>query len=430
MTPGVSVANSPAVRIAVIGLGYVGLPLAVAFARHFSVVGFDIDKRRIGELARGHDRTGEIDSPMLKASTCRFTASSPDMTGCDLFVITVPTPVDEAQRPDLGAVRSAAEIVGRVLAKGAIVVLESTVAPGTTEEVCGPILARISGLASGKDFHLGYSPERINPGDREHTVERITKVVAGDTPETARRLAEIYGAITSGGTFVARSIRTAEAAKVIENAQRDINIAFINEVALIFERAGLSIHDVLDASATKWNFLRFSPGLVGGHCIGVDPYYLAEFARTQGYHPEIVLAGRRINDAMGDQVAGRIAAVHSKGGRALVLGFTFKENVPDLRNSKVIDVVRGLERRGFAVDVHDPFADAEEARHHHAVLLLPDLETAQGYDVLVGAVGHRPYTAFTSADFHRLVRAGGLVADLKGIWRKTELPPSLARWQL
>ncbi|MBM3542758.1 MAG: nucleotide sugar dehydrogenase, partial [Alphaproteobacteria bacterium] len=278
---------------------------------------------------------------------------------------------------------------------------------------------------------LGYSPERINPGDREHTVERITKVVAGENKETADALARVYGAITSGGVFLARDIRTAEAAKVIENAQRDINIAFVNEVAMIFGRAGLSIHDVLDASATKWNFLRFTPGLVGGHCIGVDPYYLAEFAQRLGHHPEVILAGRRINDAMGDHLAACIAAAWGGiAGRALVLGLTFKENVPDLRNSKVVDLVAGLAKRGLAVDIHDAHADKAEAKRDYGIDLMGDLDAARGYDVVVAAVAHSAYVRLDDAALARLVTPGGLVADVKGIWRARALPASLRRWQL
>ena len=418
-------------RIAVVGLGYVGLPLAVAFARHFDVTGYDIDRARVAELARGHDRTGEVADAALAASRCRFTAEEPDIAGAGIFVITVPTPVDGTNRPDLRAVEAAAAAVGRRIAKGGIVVLESTVAPGTTEDVVGPIVGQVSGLSRGRDFFLGYSPERINPGDREHTVERITKVVAGENKEAAEALARVYGAVTSGGVFLAKDIRTAEAAKVIENAQRDINIAFVNEVAMIFGRAGLSIHDVLDASATKWNFLRFTPGLVGGHCIGVDPYYLAEFAQRLGHHPEVILAGRRINDAMGDHLAACIAAAWGgTAGRALVLGLTFKENVPDLRNSKVVDLVAGLAKRGLAVDVHDAHADKAEAKREYGIDLMADLGAARGYDVMVAAVAHSAYVGLGDAALARLVAPGGLVADVKGIWRARALPASLRRWQL
>ncbi|MCX7355255.1 MAG: nucleotide sugar dehydrogenase [Alphaproteobacteria bacterium] len=417
-------------NIAVVGLGYVGLPLAVALAKCFPVVGFDVDASRVAELSRGHDRTREVTEERLTAARCRFTSRPEDMAGCDVFILTVPTPVDRDNRPDLGAVRAACATVGKVIGKGAIVVLESTVAPGVTEEVCGPAVASVSGLICGRDFFLGYSPERINPGDREHTVERITKVVAGQTPETAQALKDVYGAITTGGVFIARDIRTAEAAKVIENAQRDINIAFINEVSMIFARAGISIHDVLDASATKWNFLRFTPGLVGGHCIGVDPFYLAEFAQRVGHHPEIILAGRRINDGMGDHFAGSISAAAGNGASILVLGLTFKENVPDLRNSKVVDLVEGLRRRGHTVDVHDPHADPAAAKDEYGIALLPTLDNAGPYGAIVGAVPHDEYRVFDLVRFGRLLASGGLVADIKGMWRMAALPPAARRWQL
>ncbi len=423
-------------RIAIIGLGYVGIPLAVALARHFPVVGFDIKTKRVAELKGGVDRTGEVDSPVLRASSMIFTDRAADMAGADIFIVTVPTPVDAEDRPDLGPVRSACETVGGVLGQGAIVVLESTVYPGVTEDICGPILEKASGLKCGRDFFLGYSPERVNPGDRTHTVERITKVISGQTPEVTERLAAVYGAITEGGVFRARDIRTAEAAKVIENAQRDINIAFINEVTQIFQKAGLSIFDVLAAANTKWNFLDFRPGLVGGHCIGIDPFYLARWAQDMGHNPEIILAGRRLNDAMGDFVAERIdarlAELFPKGGAGdiLVLGLTFKEDVPDLRNSRIVDIVKGLAGRGHTVRVHDPMADPEEAKEYYGVDLLTSLDGAQGYACVVGAVRHRAYLALTPAILARLVRPGGLVADVKGLWRDMALPEGLHRWQL
>ena len=413
-------------KICVVGLGYVGLPLAVALSRHFPVIGFDSDPARVAELAAGRDRTGEVDPAAFAG--LEITADAAALAGRDVFIVAVPTPVDAANRPDLGAVLEAAEAVGRALRPGAIVVLESTVYPGVTEEVFGPALAAASGLASGRDFSLGYSPERINPGDRAHTVERITKVVAGQTPEVTRTLEEIYGTV-AGRVFVARDIKTAEAAKVIENAQRDINIAFVNEVAAIVGRMGLSIHDVLDAAETKWNFLPFRPGLVGGHCIGVDPFYLAHAARAAGHDPEIILAGRRINDAMGGELAGRIAeAVGEAGARVLVLGLTFKENVPDLRNSKVVDLVNGLGARGLEVAVHDPLAVPEEAARLYGIELVTDL--AGPYDALVGAVAHAQYRSFAAAELAALLRPDGLVADIKGMWRGLELPPGLRRWQL
>ncbi|MGE5548216.1 MAG: nucleotide sugar dehydrogenase [Solirubrobacterales bacterium] len=420
-------------KIAVIGLGYVGLPLAVAIARHFPTIGMDISGPRVDELHRGFDRTGEVEAPALRASTIHLTTAIEDCRGADVYIVTVPTPVTADNRPDLRPVESACRSVGSVLEKGRrqVVVFESTVYPGVTEDICGPLLEAVSGLKAGVDFFLGYSPERINPGDRQHTVERITKVVAGQTPEVTDLLARIYGSVTSGGVFRAASIKVAEAAKVIENAQRDINIAFINEVTMIFQRLGLSVYDVLEASATKWNFLNFRPGLVGGHCIGVDPFYLAQCAQDNGHHPEIILAGRRINDGMGAYVAEQVdARLDRKPARILVLGLTFKENVPDLRNTKVIDVVRALEGLGHAVEVHDPMADPDEARHEYDLALKASLDGAAGYDCVVGAVPHDAYVAFGPETLATLVRQGGLVADIKGMWRETELPAGLRSWTL
>jgi UDP-N-acetyl-D-galactosamine dehydrogenase len=418
--------------ICVIGLGYVGLPLAVALAKSFPTTGFDISRRRIEELGQGIDRTGEVEADRLKASKLKVTADAAGIAGLDIYIITVPTPIDSANHPDLGALRSACAVVGKAMGRGAIVVVESTVYPGVTEDICGPDLAAASGLVCGKDFFLGYSPERINPGDREHTVDKVIKVVAGQTPEVLDRLAGIYGAVTSGGIFRAASIKAAEAAKVIENAQRDINIAFLNEVTVIFNRMGLSIYDVLAAARTKWNFLPFTPGLVGGHCIGVDPFYLAECSQRLGHHPEVILAGRRINDSMAtyvtEQIARRlVASGRGAAARVLVLGLTFKENVPDLRNSKVADIVRELKGWGFGVDVHDPLAYADEARHEYGIELLPNLDGPGGYDCVVGAVLH---DAYRNIDVARLLRDGGLVADIKGLWRGRPIPAGAQRWQL
>ena len=408
----------------------------MALAKHFPVVGFDVKSERVCQLKRGLDSTGEVDSDVLRTSSLVLTVSLADTAGSDIFIVTVPTPVDSDDRPDLGAVRSACEMVGGVMSKGAIVVLESTVYPGVTEEFCGPILENISGLICRKDFFLGYSPERVNPGDREHTVERITKVVSGQTPEVTDKLAEIYGAITSGGVFRARNIRTAEAAKVIENAQRDINIAFVNEVTQIFQKADLSVFDVLEAASTKWNFLGFQPGLVGGHCIGIDPFYLARWAQDNGHDPEIILAGRRINDGMGAFVADRVDQIlngpssNDAKGNILVLGLTFKEDVPDLRNSRVVDIIERLRDLGYGVQVHDPMADPDEAREFYAVELLESLGEANGYSCVIGAVAHRAYREFSAASFSNFLQPGGLVADVKGMWRGLELPEGLRRWQL
>jgi UDP-N-acetyl-D-glucosamine/UDP-N-acetyl-D-galactosamine dehydrogenase len=422
-------------KIAVIGLGYVGLPLAVHLARHYPVTGLDIDSRRVEELKTGQDRTNEIDSGVLRASALDITDQISAIENADVFIVTVPTPVDNNNAPDLTAVRGASKLVGGVLKKGDIVVYESTVYPGVTEDVAGPALEAASGLVCGTDFFLGYSPERINPGDKEHTVDKITKVVAGQNDDVTKILSEIYGRLTSGGIFVAKDIRTAEAAKVIENAQRDINIAFINEVTTIFQKMDLSVHDVLEAAGTKWNFLKFSPGLVGGHCIGVDPFYLAHSATALGLHPEIILAGRRINDGMGKYVANCIAEElaqrdNGNGARILVLGLTFKENVPDLRNSRVIDIIRELETRGFQVDVHDAYADTIQAQSIFDVSLMPSLDDASGYDCVLGAVPHQPYVEFDATRFETLLNDNGLVADVKGMWRTLELPDQIGRWQL
>jgi UDP-N-acetyl-D-galactosamine dehydrogenase len=400
-------------RISVIGLGYVGLPLAVGLSRRFDTVGFDISAERIEELKSGIDRTGEVEQDELRASPMTLTARPSEMKGSDLFIVTVPTPVDDANRPDLSLVLSACETVGKVIAKGATVVFESTVYPGVTEDVCGPALAKVSGV---------------------HTLSKITKVIAGQTPEVVEKLAAAYGAVTEAGVFVARNIRTAEAAKVIENAQRDINIAFINEITQIFQKLGISAYDVLEAAKTKWNFLDFRPGLVGGHCIGVDPFYLAHCAQKVGHNPEIILAGRRINDGMGTYVAERVAKLltNPEPGRKdiLVLGLTFKENVPDLRNSKVVDVVTGLRMYGHRITVHDPFADPREARAHYHIELAPHLPAERRFDCLVGAVAHREYCAFDAQAITGLLKPGGLVADVKGMWRKIALPDTIQRWEL
>jgi len=423
-------------EIAVVGLGYVGLPVALALSRRYSVTGFDAQAERISELRRGYDRTREVDVAELAGARLRLAEDAAEIAGCDIYVVAVPTPVDDGKRPDLDLLLAACRSVGEGLKRGALVVFESTVYPGVTERVCGPALESASGLACGCDFFLGYSPERVNPGDKEHAVSRITKVIAGQTLEATAILAEMYGTLTTGGVYVARDIMTAEAAKVIENAQRDINIAFVNEVTEILRGLDLSTHDVLDAAATKWNFLDFRPGLVGGHCIGVDPYYLAEVARSLGHEPEIVLAGRRINDRMGARVADWIAAELAElfpGGQGvdiLVLGLTFKEDIPDLRNSKIVDVISGLEARGHRVRTHDPLADPTEARELYGVELLADLDSARDYQCLIGAVAHAEYRTFAPETFTRLVQPGGLVADIKGMWRQASLAEGLHRWQL
>ena len=429
-------------KICVIGLGYVGLPLAVVLARHYQVTGYDVDGGRLAELREGYDITGEVSSSDLDSCAMKLSDDPDDLASYDIYIVTVPTPVDETNEPDLSALRAACGVVGKAMAKGAVVVFESTVYPGVTEEVCGTELAAAAGLKCGKDFFLGYSPERVNPGDKEHRVDKIAKIVAGQTPEVTATLEEIYGNVTRSGVFTARDIKTAEAAKVIENAQRDINIAFINEVSQIFQNLGLSVQDVLDAATTKWNFLPFKPGLVGGHCIGVDPFYLAHCAKEVGHHPEIILAGRRINDGMGGFIAERIdAALRSedkdkdKTARILMLGLTFKENVPDLRNSKVIDVIRRLCELGHEVTVHDPLADAAQAKALYGVELYTeeDVSKAGGngaFDCVVGAVAHDLYGRLSSESFAQMVAPGGLVADIKGLWRHIDLPGGVRRWDL
>ncbi len=419
-------------RIVVVGLGYVGLPLAVAMAKKFNVTGFDISEDRITELRGGVDRTGEVTRENLEASSIALTTKPEDIKDAAIYIVTVPTPVTDDNSPDLGPVRSSCELLGPLLTRGAIVVFESTVYPGVTEELCGPVLEEKSGLKCGEDFFLGYSPERINPGDREHTIDKITKVIAGQTSEATDILADLYGAVTTGGTYAAASIRVAEAAKVIENAQRDINIAFINEITMIFQKLGISVYDVLEAAGTKWNFLNFTPGLVGGHCIGVDPFYLAERARQINHDPRIILSGRAINDSMADFIAERVCAQLSGEGKILVLGLTFKENCPDLRNTKVIDLIQGLRRRGFTVDVHDAAADPLEARKFYNIDLVPSLDELKDHDyaAVMGVVSHDAYKSITGSDLERLLEPGGLIADVKAMWRDMEKPEHLRKWQL
>jgi UDP-N-acetyl-D-galactosamine dehydrogenase len=421
-------------RIVVIGLGYVGLPLAVALARKFETIGFDIDEKRVAELRASHDRTREVDAQALRESRLELTTADKDCAGADVYIVTVPTPVDQANRPDLDAVMSATRMVAGVIdaRRRPTIVYESTVYPGVTEELCGPEIERVSGLRRGSDFRLGYSPERINPGDREHTIDKITKVIAGEDAEIVEQLAQIYGAVTSGGVFRASSIKAAEAAKAIENAQRDINIAFINEVTQIFSKIGVSVWDVLAAARTKWNFLAFEPGLVGGHCIGVDPYYLSHLAHQVGHDPQVILAGRSTNDGMGSWIADtlhdRRRRQNNAAGRALVLGLTFKENIPDLRNSRSFDLVRRLQWLGYDVEVADPIAAAEEIEREHGLQVSePD---GRSYDLVVGAVAHRAYRELADDRLAALVAPGGTLADLKGMWRDRSLDPSLDRWTL
>jgi UDP-N-acetyl-D-galactosamine dehydrogenase len=418
-------------RIVVIGLGYVGLPLAVALARNFDVIGLDIDRRRIEELREGRDRTNEVEPEALIGSGLRVTGEAAECAGADIYIVTVPTPVDEAKQPDLRPVIGATKAVAQLLdpERQPIVVYESTVYPGVTDEICGPLIEQDSGLVRGRDFFLGYSPERINPGDREHTVDRIVKVVAGENEEVTERLADLYGKVTSAGVFRARSIKAAEAAKVIENAQRDINIAFMNEITQIFSKLDISIWDVLEAAGTKWNFLRFQPGLVGGHCIGVDPYYLSYRAQQLGQDPQVILSGRSINDRMGSWVADQLHTRRRRTGKALVMGLTFKENVPDLRNSRVIDLIERLRWLGHDVTVHDPLADPAEARHEYGI----DLDgngLGGSYDLVVVAVPHAAYEELSDQRLSALVAEGGLLADLKNIYGARQLDPTIGRWTL
>jgi UDP-N-acetyl-D-galactosamine dehydrogenase len=413
--------NAGNARVAVVGLGYVGLPLAVALSGQFETVGLDVDMRRITELAGGHDRTGEIARERLQASDLALLGRPEACPPCDFYIVTVPTPIDGANRPDLRMVEAASRTVGAMLPAAVadgrvpVVVYESTVYPGVTEEICATLLEAASGLDCGKDFFLGYSPERINPGDKEHTIDKITKVVAGQTPEVLDRVAELYGSITSGGVFRAASIKAAEAAKVIENAQRDINIAFMNEITQIFSAMDISVWDVLAAARTKWNFLPFAPGLVGGHCIGVDPYYLSHRAEQLGLDPRVILSGRGINDTMADWVGKKLhRARGGQPGSVLILGLTFKENIPDLRNSKVADLVCTLGRLGHAVTVHDAHADAGEAMHEYGIPLIAEAFEKR-YDLVVLAVPHRAYLDMGTQALRRLVADGGILADLKGV---------------
>ena len=420
------------VNIALIGLGYVGLPLAVEFAKHFPVAGFDINESRIAELRAGTDSTLEVENEALQSVLATanplnaesgapglfVTADVDEIAKATIYIVTVPTPTDKHNRPVLTPLIRASETVGKVLKKGDIVIYESTVYPGATEEDCVPVLERVSGLAFNRDFFAGYSPERINPGDKEHTVAKIKKVTSGSTPESARMIDELYGKVITAGTHLASSIRVAEAAKVIENSQRDINIAFVNELAMIFNRMGIDTLDVLEAAGTKWNFLPFRPGLVGGHCIGVDPYYLAQKAQEYGYHPEIILAGRRLNDNMGRYVASEVVKLmisknlKAKGSKVLMLGITFKENCPDIRNTRAVDIVAELREYGTEVEIYDPWANPAEVQHEYGLVCI-DAPAEGAYDAIILAVAH---AAFADLAIGKL-RSGdnAVVYDVKGV---------------
>jgi UDP-N-acetyl-D-galactosamine dehydrogenase len=414
------------IKIAVIGLGYVGLPLARLFATKYSVVGFDINQSRINSLKLGNDSTLEIDAASLKkvllnspsdAIGLYCTSSIEEIATCNYFIVTVPTPVDKNNRPDLNPLYKSSETVGKVLKKGDIVIYESTVYPGVTEEECVPVLEKISGLQFNVDFYAGYSPERINPGDKEHTVDKILKVTSGSTPEIGQKVNQLYQSVITAGTHLAPSIKVAEAAKVIENSQRDINIAFVNELAKIFNLLKMDTQAVLEAAGTKWNFLPFKPGLVGGHCIGVDPYYLAQKAQENGYHPEIILAGRRLNDSMGEYVASQVVKLMIKkeviinGASLLMLGITFKENCPDVRNTKIVDVIQALEDYGIKVSIYDPWANSEEVLHEYG-LLTSQQQPTNTFDAIVLGVAH---TEFLNLNFNPLKNKNCIVYDVKGI---------------
>ena len=423
-------------KIAVVGLGYVGLPLAVAFAKHFPVIGFDINPSRIEELKQGIDRTNEVETEDILNPNIVYTTDETLLREADIVIVTVPTPTDKYKNPDLRFLKSATQTVGRNLKNGTIVVYESTVFPGCTEEVCVPILEEESGLTWKRDFFVGYSPERINPGDKKHRLENIVKVVAGDTPQTAQKLAEIYSKVVKAGVHVAPSIKVAEAAKVIENTQRDINIALMNELAMLFDKLGIDTRDVLEAAGTKWNFLKFEPGLVGGHCIPEDPYYLAYKAREIGFHPQLILAGRRINDYTPIFVAQKVVKLLIKAGKVvqnskiLVMGITFKENVPDVRNSKVVDLIKELEDYGIRVSVHDPIADPEEVRRYYGIDLIKDLKENAPYDGIVVAVKHKEFLNLKPEHFKELVGENPVFVDIKAIYPKEEFSKSFLYWRL
>ena len=416
-------------KIAIIGLGYVGLPLARLFATKYSVVGFDINEKRISELQQGKDVTLEIEDDVLKAvlkdspdsiNGLYCSTNIDDIKDCNYYVVTVPTPIDKNNRPDLTPLYKSSETVGKVLKKGDIVIYESTVYPGATEDECVPILEKISGLKFNSDFFAGYSPERINPGDKEHTVDKILKVTAGSTPEIGTKVNNLYASIITAGTHLAPTIKVAEAAKVIENSQRDINIAFVNELAKIFNLMNIDTHAVLEAAGTKWNFLPFKPGLVGGHCIGVDPYYLAQKAQEVGYHPEIILAGRRVNDSMGQYVASEVVKMMLKndikvnGAKILMLGITFKENCPDVRNTKIVDVIKHLKEYGLDITIYDPWANPDEVEHEYNLVTTSSLPKEK-FDTIILGVSHNE---FLDINFNTILNSKGLIYDVKGILPK------------
>ncbi len=421
-------------KIAVVGLGYVGLPLAVAFGKQAHVIGFDVKEARVAELQRHEDRTNEVEPEDLRQSDVAYSSDPAILKQADFFIIAVPTPIDQANLPDLSPLDKASRAVGPHLKKGDIVVFESTVYPGVTEDFCAPILEETSGLRCGEDFFLGYSPERINPGDKVHTLENIVKIVSGQTPEVLDIVAAVYELVVKAGVHRAATIKTAEAAKVIENTQRDLNIALINELSMIFDRMGIDTLSVLEAAGTKWNFLNFRPGLVGGHCIGVDPYYLTYKASELGYHPQVILAGRRINDGMGKVVAEKTikllaqAGINPHGARVGVLGLTFKEDVPDLRNTRVVDILKELGEYKVNALVHDPTADPAEAKRYYGVTLHDEKEL-KNLDAVILAVKHQEYAQKGAAWIRSLLRDGGIVVDIKGLYSKVDFPTA-TYWRL
>lgn len=425
-------------KVGVIGLGYVGLPLALAFAKKYpGVVGFDINKSKIEQLIAGNDYTGEVDKDELTETSLKMTSSEMDLQEVDFFVVAVPTPVEKAHIPDLTSLKKASETVGRVMKKDSIVVYESTVYPGVTEEICGPILEKVSGLKQGVDFNLGYSPERINPGDKVHSLNSVVKVVSGDSEHALKVIADIYGTIVGAGIHQAPSIKVAEAAKVIENTQRDLNIALMNELAIIFEKLGIRTSDVLEAAATKWNFLNFKPGLVGGHCIGVDPYYLTYKAEELGYQPQVILAGRRINDGMGQYIAEQTIKLLARNkieiakARIGILGLTFKENVPDLRNSRVPDIINELTEYGVKPILHDPLGNAEEAKNEYG-LILDDLDRFHDLDALILAVAHKHYQELGEGIIKGMLKKNShsVFIDVKSLFKQSYFPNNIKYWSL
>jgi UDP-N-acetyl-D-galactosamine dehydrogenase len=425
--PLLSSATSNNFKIAILGLGYVGLPLAIEFAKKYEVLGFDINQDRVKELKNGRDRTKEanvFDLNEVTASKAKkgetgltFSFDKADLANYNTFIVTVPTPIDQFKAPDLTPLIKASEMLGSVLKPGDLVIYESTVYPGCTEEDCVPILAKISGLKFNEDFFAGYSPERINPGDKINTLTKIKKVTSGSTPEIADKVDRLYSSIITAGTHKAPSIKVAEASKAIENAQRDVNISFVNELALIFDRIGIDTNDVIEAAATKWNFLKYKPGLVGGHCVGVDPYYLAHKAQALGYHPQVILSGRRVNDTMGPFVADKVVKLmiqkdHKiKGSKALIMGITFKENCPDVRNTRVVDIYHELEHFGLTVDIYDPWADKTEVKHEYNIDVLNKLEEGAIYDAVIVAVSHDEFLSF---DYEKIKKNNGVIFDTKG----------------